>query len=93
MFGIADDSAFTDFENNELQNLSPGKELTDEQYKYVYISSRIRMPKKTHARLSPAILGSAVMGDGVHSEDIQPNIRASKRSSNSHSHIALIYGT
>lgn len=70
MFGIADDSVFTEFENNELENPCPRKELDG---RTIYTSRTLRMPKN----LGPPILcdfGSAVMGDEEHSEDIQPDI-------------------
>ncbi|CAG8325404.1 unnamed protein product [Penicillium nalgiovense] len=70
MFGIADDSVFSDFENNELQNPCPRKELDG---RTIYTSRALRMPKNLGA---PVLcdFGSAVMGDEQHSEDIQPDI-------------------
>lgn len=70
MFGIADDSVFSDFENYELQNPCPRKELNG---KTIYTSRKLRMPKVLGA---PVLcdFGSAVMGDEEHSEDIQPDI-------------------
>lgn len=70
MFGIADDSVFSDFEQNELQDPCPRKELDG---RTIYTSRKLRMPK----RLDPPVLcdfGSAVLGDEEHSEDIQPDI-------------------
>lgn len=70
MFGIADDSVFSDFEENELQDPSPRKELDG---RTIYISRELRMPKQLGA---PVLcdFGSAVLGDEKHSEDIQPDI-------------------
>ena len=70
MFGIADDSVFSDFEENELQDPSPRKELDG---RTIYISRELRMPKQLG---SPVLcdFGSAVLGDEKHSEDIQPDI-------------------
>ncbi|KAJ6149183.1 hypothetical protein N7471_000382 [Penicillium samsonianum] len=70
MFGIADDSVFSDFENNELQDPCPRKELDG---RTIYTSRELRMPKNLGA---PVLcdFGSAVMGDEQHSEDIQPDI-------------------
>jgi hypothetical protein len=42
MFGIADDFVFSDFENNELQNPCPRKELDG---RTIYTSRVLRMPK------------------------------------------------
>lgn len=70
MFGIADDSVFSDFENNELQSPCPRKELDG---RTIYTSRKLRMPKNLGA---PVLcdFDSAVMGDEEHSEDIQPDI-------------------
>lgn len=70
MFGISDDSVFTDFENNELQNPCPRKELDG---RTIYTSRALRMPKDLGAPIL-CDFGSAVMGDEEHSEDIQPDI-------------------
>lgn len=70
MFGIADDSVFGDFENNELQNPCPRKELDG---RTIYTSRELRMPKNLGAPIL-CDFGSAVMGDEEHSEDIQPDI-------------------
>jgi serine/threonine-protein kinase SRPK3 len=70
MFGIADDSVFGDFENNELQNPCPRKELDG---RTIYTSRGLRMPKSLGAPIL-CDFGSAVMGDEEHSEDIQPDI-------------------
>ena len=65
MFGIDDDSVFRHFEENELQDPCPRKELDG---RTIYIS-----PKQLGA---PVLcdFGSAVLGNEKHSEDIQPDI-------------------
>ncbi|KAK9787336.1 hypothetical protein SCARD494_10651 [Seiridium cardinale] len=70
MFGIQDDSVFEVFEEEELQNPSPRKVLTD---RTVYASRALRTPKEWGA---PVLcdFGSAVSGEGEHLEDIQPDI-------------------
>lgn len=70
MFGIADDSVFSDFEENELRDPCPRKELDG---RTIYVSRKLGMPKKLGA---PVLcdFGSAVLGDEMHSEDIQPDI-------------------
>ncbi|PLB54592.1 kinase-like protein [Aspergillus steynii IBT 23096] len=70
MFGIADESVFGDFENNELQNPCPRKEIDG---RTIYTSRELRMPKNLGAPIL-CDFGSAVMGDEEHSEDIQPDI-------------------
>ncbi|KGO64206.1 hypothetical protein PITC_087020 [Penicillium italicum] len=70
MFGIDDDSVFSDFENNELQDPCPRKELDG---RIIYTSRELRMPKILGAPIL-CDFGSAVMGDEQHSEDIQPDI-------------------
>lgn len=60
MFGIADDSVFAHFEESELQNPSPRKELDDGRI--IYVSRQFRIPEK----LAPPVLcnfGSAMPGD------------------------------
>ena len=70
MFGIDDDSVFTEFENDELQNPCPRKEVDG---RTIYTSRVLRMPKNLGA---PVLcdFGSAMMGDEEHLEDIQPDI-------------------
>jgi serine/threonine-protein kinase SRPK3 len=70
MFGIADDSVFSDFEERELQTPCPRKELDG---RIIYVSRELRMPTEWGA---PVLcdFGAAVSGDIEHSEDIQPNI-------------------
>lgn len=70
MFGISDDSVFIDFENNELQNPCPRKELEGRK---IYTSRQLRMPKNLGAPIL-CDFGSAVMGNEEHSEDIQSDI-------------------
>ena len=70
MFGIDDDSVFRHFEENELQDPCPRKELDG---RTIYISRQLKMPKKLGAPIL-CDFGSAVLGDEEHSEDIQPNI-------------------
>jgi serine/threonine-protein kinase SRPK3 len=70
MFGIADDSVFSEFENNELQDPCPRKELDG---RTIYLSRELRMPREWG---TPVLcdFGSAVPGDSARSEDIQPDI-------------------
>ncbi|KAL4807996.1 kinase-like domain-containing protein [Aspergillus unguis] len=70
MFGIADDSVFSDFVEEELQNPCPRKEI---DARTIYMSRELRMPKEWGA---PVLcdFGSAMLGDREHFEDIQPNI-------------------
>jgi serine/threonine protein kinase len=70
MFGISDDSVFSDFESNELQNPCPRKEIDG---RTIYTSRALRMPKDLGAPILCDV-GSAVMGDEEHSEDIQPDL-------------------
>ncbi|KAI1077700.1 kinase-like domain-containing protein [Whalleya microplaca] len=70
MFGIEDDTVFSDFEEQELRDPCPRKELDG---RTIYISRELRMPKQWGA---PVLcdFGSAVYGDSEHLEDVQPNI-------------------
>lgn len=70
MFGIDDDSVFTDFEEQELSDPSPRKLVGD---RAIYLSRELRMPKHWGA---PVLcdFGSAVAGDTEHLEDVQPDI-------------------
>ncbi|KAI9932522.1 hypothetical protein ASPWEDRAFT_101324 [Aspergillus wentii DTO 134E9] len=70
MLGIADDTVFSDFEEEELQTPCPRKELDG---RTIYISRDLRMPKAYGA---PVLcdFGSAMPGGIEHLEDIQPNI-------------------
>lgn len=75
MFGIDDDSVFSDFETNELQNPCPRKEV---EGRTIYVSRELRMPK----RLGAPVLcdfGSTVPCDQPHSEDVQPDIYRAPR--------------
>lgn len=70
MFGIADDSVFSDFEQGELETPSPRKELDG---RIIYVSRELGMPRKWGA---PVLcdFGSAMPGDMEHFEDVQPDI-------------------
>lgn len=71
MLGIDDDSVFREFEEIELKQPVPRREL-EEDGRIVYMSRDLRFPKK----LGPPFLcdlGSAILGDH-HSEFAQPNI-------------------
>lgn len=70
MFGIADDSVFRDFEDEELQRPVPRKETDG---RTIYTSRELRMPKVWDA---PVLCDfrSAVPSDIKHLEDVQPNI-------------------
>ncbi|EXK83274.1 CMGC/SRPK protein kinase [Fusarium oxysporum f. sp. raphani 54005] len=70
MFGIYDDSVFTAFEEEELSDPTPRKEVDG---RTIYISRELRKPKDYGA---PVLcdFGSAVPGDVEHCEDIQPDI-------------------
>ncbi|KAH8424327.1 uncharacterized protein LDX57_002078 [Aspergillus melleus] len=72
MFGIKDDSVFTDFEENELQRPAPRKELNTDG-RIIYASQELKIPKKVAA---PVLcdFGSAVHGNEHHSVFIQPKI-------------------
>ncbi|KAF5604824.1 CMGC SRPK kinase [Fusarium pseudocircinatum] len=70
MFGIYDDSVFTAFEEEELSDPTPRKEVDG---RTIYIFRELRKPKDYGA---PVLcdFGSAVTGDVEHCEDIQPDI-------------------
>ncbi|KAJ5230618.1 hypothetical protein N7489_011326 [Penicillium chrysogenum] len=71
MFGIRDDSVFTDFEESELQHPVPRKEL-DKDGRIVYTSQELKIPKRVGA---PVLcdFGSAMLGQ-YHSVFVQPMI-------------------
>ncbi|KAI0406273.1 serine threonine protein kinase, CMGC group [Xylaria palmicola] len=71
MFGINDHSVFTAFEEQELLDPSPRKEIGNNRV--IYLSRELRMPKKWGA---PVLcdFGSAVAGDEEHFEDVQPDV-------------------
>lgn len=74
MFGIKDDSVFTDFEENELQRPVPRKEI-DADGRTIYMSQEFKIPKQ----VGPPVLcdfGSAILGNSnkYHSVFIQPQI-------------------
>ncbi|CEJ54499.1 Putative CMGC/CLK protein kinase [Penicillium brasilianum] len=70
MFGIEDDSVFSDFEERELETPSSRKELDGG---IIYVSRELGMPREWGA---PVLcdFGSAMPGGIEHFEDIQPNI-------------------
>lgn len=70
IFGIADDSVFSDFEEKEIHSPCPRKELDG---RIIYMSREFRMPRNWGA---PVLcdFGSAMFGDRDHFEDIQPDI-------------------
>ncbi|KAL2838560.1 kinase-like domain-containing protein [Aspergillus pseudoustus] len=71
MFELADDSVFAKFEQDELQDPSPRKELDG---RTIYLSRDLEMiPGKLGA---PVLcdFGSAVAGGIEHTEDVQPDI-------------------
>ena len=72
MFGIKDDSVFTDFEEYELQKPVPRKEVGPDG-RIIYMSQELKIPKQVS---SPVLcdFGSAVHGDQYHSVFIQPQI-------------------
>ena len=72
MFGIKDDSVFTDFEENELQRPVPRKEV-DTGGRMIYMSQELKVPKQVSA---PVLcdFGSAILGNQYHSVFIQPKI-------------------
>ncbi|KAJ6189341.1 hypothetical protein N7519_004249 [Penicillium mononematosum] len=61
MFGIRDDSVFTDFEESELQHPVPRKEV-DKDGRIIYTSQELKVPKRPGA---PVLcdFGSAMVGD------------------------------
>jgi serine/threonine protein kinase len=71
MFELADDSVFAKFEQDELQDPSPRKEVDGTT---IYLSRDLEIiPSKLGA---PVLcdFGSAVAGDIEHTEDVQPDI-------------------
>ncbi|KAH7025100.1 serine threonine protein kinase, CMGC group [Microdochium trichocladiopsis] len=70
MFGIADDSVFETFEQEELLNPSPRKEVDG---RIIYTCRQLSMPKR-HSDIVLCDFGSAVVGDQEHTEDVQPNV-------------------
>lgn len=69
MFGIDDETVFSDFEQQELRDPSPQKEIDG---RMTYVSRDLRMPNTWG---SPILcdFGSAVYGDVEHREDVQPD--------------------
>ncbi|CAG8254778.1 unnamed protein product [Penicillium salamii] len=65
MFGIKDDSVFTEFEKYEIERPVPRKEV-DADGRMIYMSQELNIPKKVGA---PVLcdFGSAMLGDQPHS--------------------------
>ena len=72
MFGIRDDSVFTDFEENELQRPVPRKEV-DPDGRTIYMSQELKVPQEVG---TPVLcdLGSAIIGNQHHTVFVQPKI-------------------
>lgn len=73
MFGIEDESVFTEFERAELETPSPWKEV--ENGRFIYLSRQLTIPKISF--LGPPVLcdfGSAMSGDTENTKDVQPNV-------------------
>lgn len=72
MFGIKDESVFTDFEEYELRRPVPRKEV-DTDRRTIYMSQELKIPKEVGA---PVLcdFGSAVFGNQYHSVFVQPKI-------------------
>ncbi|AEO62405.1 uncharacterized protein THITE_2106524 [Thermothielavioides terrestris NRRL 8126] len=71
MFGAEDDSIFEKFEEAELNNPSPRKEV--EGGRFIYVSRQLDAPKE----LAPPVLcdfGSVVSGEQVNTRDVQPDL-------------------
>lgn len=71
MFGIEDESVFTEFEQGEIRNPSPRKE--DADGRIIYLSRELGMPKPMGAPIL-CDFGSAVLGNQRHTEDVQPDV-------------------
>lgn len=71
MFGIGDESVFTDFEEAEINSPSPRKE--DADGRMIYVSRELGVPKQLGAPIL-CDFGSAVLGNERHVEDVQPNV-------------------
>jgi serine/threonine-protein kinase SRPK3 len=70
MFGITDFSVFADFEEEEIHNPCPRKEV---EGRTIYTSRAIKSP----GQIGPPVLcdfGSAVFGDSEHLDCVQPNV-------------------
>ncbi|KEZ40307.1 Protein kinase [Scedosporium apiospermum] len=70
MFGIKDDTVFEEFEEEELRNPCPRKEV---EGRWIYTSRELRRPK----RYGPPVLcdfGSTVSGEKERLGDVQPDI-------------------
>ena len=71
MFSINDDTVFSDFEQQELRDPSPRKEVDG---RIIYLSRDLEI-RPGHVG-APVLcdFGSAVLGDREHTEDVQPDI-------------------
>ena len=72
MFGITDESVFTDFEEEEMNDPCPRKEVDG---RIIYTSRMIK--SSSSGDIGPPVLcdfGSAVLGDAEHLECVQPHI-------------------
>ncbi|RGP65954.1 serine threonine cmgc group [Fusarium sporotrichioides] len=70
MFGITDPSVFVDFEEGEMQDPCPRKEV---EGRTIYTSRAMKSP----GTIGPPVLcdfGSAVFGDSKHIECVQPHV-------------------
>jgi hypothetical protein len=69
MFGFEEDSALVAFEQAELNNPSPRKEVDG---RVIYVSRQIQKPKQ----VGPPVLcdfGARFFGDKLHDDDVQPD--------------------
>jgi serine/threonine-protein kinase SRPK3 len=67
MFGFEDDSALVEFEQAELNNPGPRKEVNG---RVIDVSRQVQQPKK----VGPPVLcdfGAAFFGDKLHGDDVQ----------------------
>lgn len=70
MFGAKDDAIFQEFEQDELENPSPRKEVDG---RFIYVSRQLNVPK----RLGLPVLcdfGSVVSGEQLNIRDVQPDL-------------------
>lgn len=70
MFSISDESIFDIFEQEELTQPSPRKEMDG---RTIYTCRQLPNPKK-HGTVVLCDFGSAVLGNREHTEDVQPNV-------------------
>jgi serine/threonine protein kinase len=70
MFGAGDDAIFHEFEQQELENPSPRKEVDG---RFIYVSRELDIPED----LAVPVLcdfGSVVTGDQTNTKDVQPSL-------------------